>query len=495
MNNAKIGIFIFRRDLRLNDNLGLLNLSKNVDIIIPIFILDKTQIKYSNLNKHYYSQNAVQFMCESLIDLDNQLTKHGSKLKLFYHNDPAFVVKHLILWIKQTFNTIDTNIYVGYNADFSQFAINRDNKINKICKKYNTNVITYSDDYTMLELEKLTKDDGLGFKQFGAFYKNAKKHKIAKPLKIKTKYLNKKIIVPNEFDLQNIKRFYKSNPHLAQNGGRTNAIKRISKIKQQSNYNKLSNFLNYLTSKISAYLNFGCLSIREVYWLFVSKLSKSNNLFRQLYWRDFYLCALRTLPDGNKYTHMDKRYEKIKWRKSDKSVHDDWKRLLDSQTGFLIVDAAINEMKITGFMHNRARIIVGAFWTKYLQINIFDPVYGSQVGYSKYLVDAIGPSQNKLNHQWITEFDYAGKKYSPSIAPISGRPINPSNSVIKKFDPNCLYIKKYLPHLKHIDSKELINWNVQVAKKHNMIHPAPMFDAKKQYKKWINLCKHVSGKQ
>jgi len=50
---------------------------------------------------------------------------------------------------------------------------------------------------------------------------------------------------------------------------------------------------------------------------------------------------------------------------------------MNSQTGFLIIDAAMNEMRITGFMHNRARMIVGMFWTKYLLINPFHPIYGS----------------------------------------------------------------------------------------------------------------------
>jgi deoxyribodipyrimidine photo-lyase len=71
----KIGIFIFRRDLRLSDNLGLIKLSHEVDIIIPVFILDKKQIKKNKHNKHYFSSNVVQFMCESLVDLNNQLLK------------------------------------------------------------------------------------------------------------------------------------------------------------------------------------------------------------------------------------------------------------------------------------------------------------------------------------------------------------------------------------------------------------------------------------
>jgi deoxyribodipyrimidine photo-lyase len=182
---------------------------------------------------------------------------------------------------------------------------------------------------------------------------------------------------------------------------------------------------------------------------------------------------------------MDPRYEKIKWSNS-KIL---WEKLINSQTGFLLIDAAMNEMKTTGFMHNRARMIVGVFWTKFLLINIFHPKYGSQVGYSKYLVDAIGPSQNKLNHQWITEFDYPGKKYAPSDAPIAGRPMDPSNRMIAKWDPECVYIKKWLPHLAHISSRQLIKWNNVIASEHNYIHPAPIFDPKSKYLEWIDACR------
>jgi deoxyribodipyrimidine photolyase len=84
--SCNIGIFIFRRDLRLNDNLALIKLSNEVDIIIPIFILDRYQIKKKSHNKHYFSSNAVQFMCESLVDLNNQLLKYNSYLRLYYGN-------------------------------------------------------------------------------------------------------------------------------------------------------------------------------------------------------------------------------------------------------------------------------------------------------------------------------------------------------------------------------------------------------------------------
>ena len=475
----KIGIYIFRRDLRLTDNIGLLNLIKEVDIILPIFILDKNQIKKTNNNVNYFSNNAVQFMCNSLNNLSEQLEKYNSYLRLFYGN-PEKIIKKLIKYIKLTY----TNIYLGYNCDYSKYSNKRDTIIDNIALKNNVILIKTKDDYTLIPLHLLPKADNNGFKQFGAFYKNAQKHTINKPIKILFKnFMEKNIKIKFEYNKENLFKFYKQNNLIAQIGGRSNAIKILKNIKNFKDYNNFRDKLSYSTTNISAYLNFGCISIREMYNTVKTDLGKDSILLKQLYWRDFYLQALIFLKDGNEYKHMDDRYNKIKW-KNNKS---DWETLLKAQTGFLIIDAAITEMKTTGFMHNRARMIVGVFWTKYLLIDIFHPIYGSQVGYSKYLVDSIGPSQNKLNHQWITEFDYPGKKYAPSGSKIAGRPMDVSNRMIAKWDSDCVYIKKWLPHLKDIPNKELHKWDSLIANKYN-IHPEPMFDSKLKYKEWINVC-------
>ena len=480
----KIGIYIFRRDLRLNDNIGLIKLQENVDLIIPIFILDKNQIKKTSHNINYFSSNAVQFMCESLIDLSNQLIKYKSYLRLFYgYYEKNF--KKLIRWIKLNYD--NSTIYLAFNCDYSKYSVKRDTEIERIANALNITIIKSNDDYSLIPLDSLIKSDKTGFKQFGAFYKNAIKHTVNKPIKTKfSNYLDKKIKISSEFDIKHINRFFKQNELLAQNGGRTLGIKQLNNIKNLNTYNDDRDNLSYNTSNLSAYLNFGCISIRETYYHIQDQLGKQSQLLKQLYWRDFYLQALIFIPGGNEYKHMDRRYDNIKWKNS----KSDWKKIIDGQTGFLIVDAAMNQMKTTGFMHGRARMIVGVFWTKYLLIDIFHSKYGSQVGYSKYLVDAIGPSQNKLNHQWITEFDYAGKKFAPSGVPIAGRPMDVSNRMITKWDKECLYIKKWLPHLADIEPKYLYRWNSTTAETYNNIHPAPMFDSKIKYQEWIKACKY-----
>ena len=82
-------LFIFRRDLRLKDNKGLKFCIENYDNIIPIFIFTPEQISYKN---KYKSDNAIQFMIESLKELDSELKKNKSKLHL-YHGKNITVLK------------------------------------------------------------------------------------------------------------------------------------------------------------------------------------------------------------------------------------------------------------------------------------------------------------------------------------------------------------------------------------------------------------------
>lgn len=479
---SKLGIFIFRRDMRLDDNLGLLELEKYVDYIFPIFILDENQILLNNKNKNYFSNNAVQFICESLIDLNHQLNNYNSRLRLFFGN-PIDIIEELIKYFNNKYQII-----IGFNKDFSSYAELRDNNINNICKTYDVHIIIYENDYILTPY--ILNKNNTAYKHYSAYYKNALKHKINEPIKNNfKKYIksNLKIKTKNnfsEFNIKNLYKFYKENINLAQHGGRKIAINKLKHIDTFKDYNILRDRLDYDTTNLSAYLNLGCISIREAYYHIKNNLGINNILLKQLYWRDFFLTAYIFLENAKKYNYMDERYIDIKW----KNDINDWK-LLFKGTGFLLIDAAIQELLISGFIHNRARLLLGTFWTKYLLIDTFHKKYGSQVGFSKYLVDAIGPSQNKMNHHWITEFDYAGKRYAPKNIPIAGRYMDISNKMIKKYDPECIYIKKWLPHLLNIPNKELINWNEDIAKKYNYIHPSPLFDHKLKYNEWINACK------
>jgi deoxyribodipyrimidine photo-lyase len=273
-----------------------------------------------------------------------------------------------------------------------------------------------------------------------------------------------------------------------ENGNRNTALAIFKKMKNFKEYKDKRDMLSYNTTHLSGYLNFGLISEREFYKVVKENLGESCQLIDQIIWRNYYLSLLRYLENANSYTnHIDPRYEKIKWlteNSKNSTAYKEWKLMMSSRTGFLIVDAAIRELLETGYMHNRCRMIVGVFSVKYLHINPLCRYIGLNDWFSRHLLDC-STSQNKLNCQWVTELDFPGKKFAPSKAPIAGRPMNISNMVLKKWDKECLYIKKWLPHLSEVDNKILYNWDTKYIEK---MHPKPIFDAKDRYNEWIDLC-------
>jgi deoxyribodipyrimidine photo-lyase len=524
-----VGIYIFFRDHRTFDNVSLYNFSRQVDTVIPIFILNPDQVTSNKKNRNYFGSylptrinknqpknapknkfnHSLQFMCESLGDLFTQTNK---KLCILYGKTDVVVDKVL----KKMSERGDPVSCVGFHRDFSQYALKREESLKKVCSKNNVDIFVEQDDLTLAPLDELCKTNGEGFKKYYSFY-NFVKGKARDPLPKKrfkfsclSTYFSKSKKKQQEtknhvtggaiansidfvkvFKTTELKNLYAENKNIAQRGGRKNGLRKLARLSSQKSvfkkYNVLRNDLSFETLNISGYLNFGCLSVREVYRDILKKLGKNSELLKQLWWRDFFLQAAVYLPGGNEFDYMDKRYKKIKW----KNGKSEWLKVISGKTGYLIVDAGMNQMRTTGFMHNRARMIVGNFWTKYCLIDTFHPVYGSQVGYSKFLLDAVGISQNKMNQHWITEFDYSGKKFSPKGNPLVGRPMDVSNSILKKFDPKCEYVKRWIPELKDVPNQDLIHWSLETFNSYK-VHVAPMFpDAKIKFQQWVKACQNA----
>lgn len=457
----KYGIFIFRRDLRIHDNKGLNNLFKEVDYIIPIFIFDKNQCVKNNKNKYYFSDRALKFICECIDDLNNELKQCLN----IYFGDYITIINTIIKQLK------DYNIIFGFNMDYSKYSVKRDNDILKLLDTKKINYICNYNDFTLCDMDLLIKNDGQPFKKFKSFKDNLLNNEIKMDYIYKIKF-HKQLI--NKLNYTNYHKLYKVeedyDPVFI--GNRKTVLNILNNVEIFKDYEKNRNYLNYDTLRISAYLNFGLISIRETYLTIEKKIKKSDEILSQLIWRDYYLCLLRYLEGTKDYNkHVDKRYDNIKWL-NDKNKKE-WYKMMESKTGFLLVDACIKELLTTGYLHNRGRLIIGYFTVKHLFINPLHKKYGLNVWFSKYLTDCL-TSQNKLNCQFITEFDYSGKKFSKKI--IDGRPFNVDNVNIKKYDPECIYIKKWLPHLKDVPNKQLIQWNMKYDIK---IHPKPMFERRR----------------
>ena len=433
-NNKEIknSIFIFRRDFRYQDNIGLINCLKDSKKVYPIFIFTPEQIK----NNSFKSNNAIQFMIESLKELNKSIK---NKLQYFY-GKPDDILQKLI---KK--NKIDA-VYV--NEDYTPYSIKRDKKLSNICKRNNCLFKSFRD-IMLFPVGHIKTTQGKPYTKFTHFKNAISKMKLKpdKPSITQSKLLNKLSKISGtsrgnsnlgEKSIEQIIKLIglKYNKNLAVKPGRSEALKILRSVKKFKKYNNLRNDLTYSTTNLSAYLKFGCISIRETYDHFLRNLGKSNQLITQLYWREFYYNIMMIFG----YGLQKPIYSKIKW-KNNPSLFKKW---CEGKTGFPVIDAGMRQLNETGYMHNRARLLTSNFLCKVLLI---DWRKGEKY-YATQLVD-YDPAMNLGNWQWSSSAGISSQDYFMSF--------NPWNQQ-KDYDPDCEYIKTWVPELSNVDPKVIHKW-------------------------------------
>ena len=447
MTTYENGLFIFRRDFRVIDNIGLNLANSKCKHIYPIFIFTPEQVTGANKFK---SDNAVQFMIESLQDLSSQISKMGGHLMCFYgHNNS--IVSYLI-------KTLDIDL-VCFNADYSPYAIQRELGIIKICDKMNV-AVEYGQDYYLHPPGTIRNGSGDPYQKFTPFYQASLKKKVDSPASLrKIHFSSTNKHLQNSISLaQALNKFTKINPNILVHGGRTDAIKQLKiAAKNIKNYPRTHNELTHPTSQLSAYIKFGCISIREVYKTFRSK----HDFIRQLFWRDFYANILYSFPHvlGSA---MKPNYNKVRWHHNT-SWFNKWCK---GETGYPVVDAGMRELLETGYKDNRARLITSSFLVKTLLI---DWQQGEK-HFATNLTD-YDPASNNGNWQWTAG---SGADSQPYF-----RIFNPWEQA-KNFDPDCEYVKKWIPELKDVPNKDILNWEETYSQYKTIKYPKPIVDYKKQ---------------
>lgn len=468
------GVFIFRRDLRIHDNKPLLDIFKKCSKILPIFIFDPYQVDDNKTNSNYRSVNSIQFMLDCLDNLNKEL---NNKLKIFY-GKPLDILKKIN---KQ--KTIDV---ISFNDDFSYYSQKRDNEIKEWCKKEDIEILTYEHDNVIVDYDKVLTNDGEVYKVFSSYYKKAVKMK-ANP--VFNGKISKNIILSKSFSfdkkLKDMRKklIKKPNNNLIK-GGRDEANKILSKIGLFQYYNTERDLLNCDTTRLSAYLKFGCVSIREVYKKFNQKLNKKNDLTKQLYWRSHYFVLARYENFKAKYGHIEDKFKKVKWDNNSKLGKLMW----SGKTGFPIIDAGVRELNETGFMHNRARLLVANFCVKILHISPFGNKWSGQEYFSRMLIDCCY-ANNYGNWMWILgPYDASGYRYGKKNT-FSGRIFRDIVN-FKKWDKELEYVRKWIPELKDVPDKDIINWNKNYKlSKYSKTYLKPIVDFDKQIEKWYKLTK------
>ena len=397
-------IFWFRRDLRLDDNHALFKALKSGYEVLPIFIFDSNITNKLNQNDH-----RLNYINNVLDGLNKRLSENKKKIYI-YKGNPIEIISKLIIKLKIK------EIYL--NKDYEPYARDRDDKIEKLCVANNVSYNSFKD-HVIFEEDQIVKKDGTPYVVYTPYSRKWIEKFQSNQLDSYPSELNlggfvdsdkirevnylmdfeKNIISPKTYNL---------NKDL------------IDKYEETRNFPALDS-----TSRIGVNLRFGTVSTRKIV---KTSSERSNNTFlKELIWREFFIQILWHFPHTTEKSFKDK-YERIEWRND----MDDFKLWCDGKTGYPIVDAGMNQLNKTGFMHNRLRMVVGSFLCKHLLIDW-------RLG-EKYFADKLfdyEQASNVGNWQWVAG---CGVDAAPYF-----RIFNPEEQQ-KKFDKELQFIKKWIPN-------------------------------------------------
>ncbi len=441
----KKGLFVFRRDLRIEDNTALIRACGECDEVIPCFIFDPRQVTHNT----YRADNLVQFMLASLSELDESFNKKNGKLYFFYGNADE-VVKSVI-----SKEQVDA---VYCNFDYTPFSKNRDTSIAAVCQKAGIPFVQ-EHDALLNPPGSVVKQDGKPYTIYTPFMRKARTFTVQSVQNMPKSNWSTQNIAGDEGHAIFSKVLNTQNKHLAVQGGRHEALAILKKIAQFENYDEERNIpAKNATTHLSAHNKFGTVSPREVYHTIASELGDSHTLINELYWRDFFTHIAFHFPhvfEGAFHT----KYDKLSWSASEKN----FKAWCEGKTGFPIVDAGMRELTTTGYMHNRVRMIVASFLVKDLHI---DWRKGERF-FAQHLID-YDPAVNNGNWQWAASTGCDAQPYF--------RIFNPWRQQ-ERFDPECEYIKKWVPELRDVTAKEIHTMEYKTLQNASN-YPKPIVDHK-----------------
>jgi deoxyribodipyrimidine photo-lyase len=407
--NKKVSIFWFRRDLRLDDNVGFLAALKGEHPVMPIFIFDS-----EILEKLPDNDPRVTFIHDTLQQMRTELQDNYESSIAIYKGKPLEVFKNLLK--EHEISEVFTN------KDYEPYALERDAAIEHLLEAEGIPFHTYKDQ-VIFEKDEVVKDDGNPYVVYTP-YKRKWKEGFSEKEHLTIHYTSQ--YLPNLIQHSRL-----PNLSLSDIGFKSSDIKvneyvvtptLIENYEDTRNYPAIENG----TSRLGPHLRFGTVSIRK---MMKKAISEKNEVFwSELIWREFFMQILWHFPKTITNAFKSK-YDRIPWRNNE----EDFEKWKNGQTGYALVDAGMRELNATGYMHNRVRMLVASFLCKHLLI---DWRWG-EAYFAEKLMD-YEMSSNVGNWQWAAG---SGVDAAPYF-----RIFNPMTQ-IDKFDKQKVYIRKWVPEL------------------------------------------------
>jgi deoxyribodipyrimidine photo-lyase len=411
MTSPKRNIIWFRRDLRIGDHPALNAAIESSDEIVPVFILDKSQIDEAG-------SNLLAYMSQSLRALDETL---GNCLHII-EGDQVEILKALI----KKYDISEVHI----SDEYERYGAARDARVEAAGIK----LIRTGSPYAVAPGRVVKPSDGTPYRVYTPFYRAWRIHgyrgPAPKPKKINAVKPSAEFRAFPDFALP------KGVEVIA--AGEKAALDRFIKFSKSAieSYDEARNFASIDgTSRMSTYLKFGEIHPRTL--LANLDESKSHDTFRkEIAWREFYADVLFNNPNTDTEYYAP-RFKEMRFDKPGAQL----KKWGEGQTGYPFVDAAMRQLLREGWMHNRTRMVVASFLVKDLHLEW-------QLGerfFAQHLVD-YDVASNAHGWQWTAG---TGTDASPYY-----RVFNPIEQG-KRFDAQGDYIRKYVPELAHLSAAEI----------------------------------------
>ena len=430
-------VVLFTRDLRMHDHPALMAALDGADAIVPLFVLDEAVLA------GFGAPNRVAFLLDSLADLRSSLALRGSDLVLRRGDAVEEAVRVAV-------ESGARSIHVS--EDVSAFAQAREERLRRAAGERRIDVRAFPG-ITIVPPGDLVPGGGAAaFRVFTPYWNRwraaPRRAVLSAPESLPALGPLERGRLPELAELTRTGR----TAHVAL-GGEARGRERLAAWLRAglADYDARREDLAVgVTSGLSPYLHFGCVSPLEVAERSRAVLG-SEQFLRQLCWRDFHHQLLAAEPA---MSWSDHRSRDDRWR-DDTDGLAAWK---EGVTGYPLVDAGMRQLLAEGWMHNRARLVTASFLTKHLYV---DWRLGA-AHFAAHLVDG-DVANNTGNWQWVAGTG-ADTRHN--------RVFNPTRQA-RRFDPEGAYVRRWVPELEGVEG-ELAHEPWRVAQAAPRGYPRPI---------------------
>ncbi len=434
MENA---IVLFTRDLRVRDNPALAMACARARHVVPLFVFDPALT---------VPPNRARFLAESVAVLREELRERGGDL-MIRRGEP---VSEVIGLARQT--TAEAVFVAG---DVSRYAAHRQQRLARECERHRL-ALEITPGHAVVPAGDLKPSGGDHYRIFTPYWHAWRAAAWRQPCQAPTAVRVPPGVTPGDPPALRAD----SSRSLAPGGER--AGRKLAQAWLDGSLDRYGEGRDDLaadeTSRLSAYLRFGCVSPLELARAALPRQG-GEEFGRQLAWRDFFHQVTAAFPDIDRTDYRTgPRTARQTWSSDEKSL-DAWRA---GQTGIPIVDAGMRQLAAEGFMHNRARMITASFLTRTLGIDW-------RHGY-RHFRDLLADGDvacNAGNWQWV-----AGTGNNPR----PGRVLNPLRQATR-FDHNGDYVRRYVPELAILAAPCIYTpWTLPPGHRRQLRYPGPLID-------------------